>query len=246
MARAFQWLGHAAYMPRAHYGNRDGNLSRSALPDWLALVKTDVVTTLVHELGHHVFGFVDEYASWLVWNNQPLLDMTGQGRCFGLMHYNYFRDRDSAQTRRMASELSADRTVWTTGGGDLYSATFQFTTHRKPCWEMYRDSYTRTETIGGTRVRARILRPTDRTLAVGDSIVLGPRDILSNQATCLYQPPMQILDRTVASNARSGLVNVTNGGVGVSTSTSTCWRMPPRATNCCIKARPRTPVHCEC
>ncbi|MBS1561913.1 MAG: hypothetical protein JSS89_09930 [Bacteroidetes bacterium] len=213
--RAFQWLGHAAYMPRAHYGNRDGNLNRSALPDWLALVKTDVVTTLVHELGHHVFGFVDEYASWLVWNNQPLLDMTGQGRCFGLMHYNYFRDRDSAQTRRMASELSADRTVWTTGGGDLYSATFQFTTHRKPCWEMYRDSYTRTETIGGTRVRARILRPADRTLAVGDSIVLGPRDILSNQATCLYQPPMQILDRTVASNARSGLVNVTNGGIGV-------------------------------
>jgi len=212
--RAFQWLGHAAYMPRAHYGDRDPNRDNPAQPDWLALVGTSVVTTLVHELGHHVFGFVDEYASWLIWNNEPLRTAPAAGRCFGLMHYNYLGGMP-AQTMRMTSELSADRTVWTTGGGDFYSATFQFTTHRKPCWEQYRDSYTRTETIGGTRVRARILRPADRTLAVGDSIVLGPRDIVTNQATCLYQPPTLIQNLTVASNARSGLVNVMNGGVGV-------------------------------
>lgn len=212
--RAFQWLGHAAYMPRVHYGNRDWNRDISAQTDWLARVGTNVITTLVHELGHHVFGFVDEYASWLIWNNQPLEDAPGAGRCFGLMHYNYLGGTPP-QTMRMASELSADRTVWTTGGGDFYSATLQFTTHRKPCWELYRDSYTRTETIGGTRVRARILRPTDRTLAVGDSIVLGPRDILTNQTTCLYQPPTQILNLTVASNARNGIVSVSNGGVNV-------------------------------
>jgi hypothetical protein len=212
--RAFQWLGHAAYMPRAHYGDRNWNRDISAQTDWLGRVGTSVTTTLVHELGHHVFGFVDEYASWLIWNNGPLDDAPEAGRCFGLMHYNYL-DATPPQTQRMVSELSADRTVWTTGGGDLYSATFQFTTHRKPCWEMYRDSYTRTETIGGTRVRARVLRPADRTLAAGDSIVLGPRDIFTNQTTCLYQPPTLILNRTVASNARTGLVNVMNGGVGV-------------------------------
>lgn len=212
--RAFQWLGHAAYMPRAHYGQRAWNRDVSAQSDWLTRIGTNVITTLVHELGHHVFGFVDEYASWLIWNNQPLEDAPAAGRCFGLMHYNYLSS-SQPQTMRMASELSADRTVWTTGGGDFYSATLQFTTHRKPCWELYRDSYTRTETIGGTRVRARVLRPADRTLAAGDSIVLGPRDIVANQTSCLYQPPTQFVNRTLVTNARNGIVSVSNGGVNV-------------------------------
>ncbi|CAN5421238.1 hypothetical protein BH10BAC6_BH10BAC6_06530 [soil metagenome] len=212
--RAFQWLGHAAYMPRAHYGRPESNRDISAQNNWLSQVGTNVVTTLVHELGHHVFGFLDEYASWLIWNNVPLKAAVEAGRCFGLMHYNYLNG-GQPQTMRMASELSAEKTVWTTGGGDFYSATLQYTTHRMPCWELYRDSYTRTETIAGTRVRARVLRPADRTLAVGDSIVLGPCDIFSNQTTCLFQPPTQINNRTLATNARSGIVSVSNGGVNV-------------------------------
>lgn len=212
--RAFQWLGHAVYMPRAHYGDHDPNRDVPSQPDWLQQVQNNVTSTLVHELGHHIFGWLDEYCSWLVWNNETLTTASRQGRCFGIMHFNYLSSAQD-QTRRMASELSSDRTVWTTGGGDLYSATLQFTTIRKPCWEHFRDSYTRTETISGTRVRSRILRPTDRVLAPGDSIVLGPRDIVTGQNSCTFQPPLIIEDRTLPTESRSGLLRVDNGGISI-------------------------------
>ncbi|MBC8124960.1 MAG: T9SS type A sorting domain-containing protein [Candidatus Kapabacteria bacterium] len=212
--RPTQWINYAAYMPRAHFGDRVPNRELSADPAWLTMVGTRTVTVLVHELGHHVFGWLDEYVSWLAWNNGPLVAAPTAGRCFGLMHYNYL-DGSSDQTRRMVSELSSDNTAWSTGGGDFYSATLQYSTIRKPCWEHYRDSYSRAETFGGTRVRSRILRPIDRVRATGDSIILGPRDIATMQTTCLYQQPVQLIDATVISTARTGMLNVNNGGLGV-------------------------------
>ncbi len=212
---ATQWLGHAAYMPRAHYGMPLWNRNISSQTDWLARVGMNVVPVLVHELGHLVFGWVDEYSSWMIWHNGEggtLARASTAGRVFGIMHYNYL-DNNIPGRSRMTTELSSDNTVWTTTGDDLYSATFQFTTHRRPCWEHYRDSYTRTETIGTTRVESRILRPVDRTRSPGDSIIVGPRDYWTNFRSCIYQPEIQIIDATRNTTAREGSLRVHNGGV---------------------------------
>ncbi len=209
-----QWINYAVYMPRAFYGNDSTNRFRSAQPDWLTTMGPDFWATVTHEIGHHVLEFIDEYSGPNVFRNWEFDNMRNRGRVFGIMHSSWFF-RDGAEADRLASELSADARVWSTGEAGLYSHTWQYFLRRNPCWEMLRTNYSRTQTINGTTVRAQIVRPVDRPRAPGDSIIIGPRDFVTNQRSCLYRPEPLIINATRRVSERMVQLRIMNGsGVG--------------------------------
>ncbi|HLF13578.1 MAG TPA: T9SS type A sorting domain-containing protein, partial [Bacteroidota bacterium] len=144
--------------------------------------------TLIHELGHYVFGFFDEY-----------IDAAGgaihRNINFGFMDSQY-EDANDPYT----SEMSANATP-------QYQSTKQFARHGKSCWQYFRDSYTKK--YGGLWVE--FVAPQDAPRPAGIDYVPGPNDIVTTPDVAIDRE-MVITSTATGSTAAGHLTLLTAGG----------------------------------
>ncbi len=111
-------------------------------------------TTIVHELGHYIFGFWDEYRN-----------KKGKHICeninFGFMDNQY--NLDDPRSTEMSDYEESDTTF------KHYQLTHQFEANSTNCWEFFQSTYTKVY----DNVTAHILRPRDLGI-LADDVIKGP------------------------------------------------------------------------
>ena len=128
-------LGCHVYLPKFF----DGNSRTSGDPD-----KSNYYRTIVHELGHYLLSFYDEYidgnadnAAWSTYRKNHKNEVPGN---YGLMDYQYDASEMSsfndylATTRRRRPQTRSHRQIW------FYNLSAGGGVHR-PCWQRLLDVF---------------------------------------------------------------------------------------------------------
>jgi parallel beta-helix repeat protein len=146
-------IGHL-HMPPKHFGgDRDDNVRGMYQEEPLNPNTPGTFKTIVHELGHYAFGFLDEYQ-----NSDEML-------VHPFTNFGFMDDQRGSDV--MASEMSA---FITTG----YTDTQHFQKLGQTCWDLFREVFR--GTYGD--VRAEIHTPKRRGLNPGD-VIEGPNASLA-------------------------------------------------------------------
>jgi photosystem II stability/assembly factor-like uncharacterized protein len=141
-------LGGHAHMPRKWYGGSDDTRNITAENNWMNVLNQYNYRTLGHELGHYLYGFLDEY----LYTNESLKNMLPNGYNYGYMQYQYWGG--------YSSEMSSMEKY----PNSNYEITHQYYYNGSDCWTQFENEYE--GTFAG--VFSQIYKPTERYLGTRD------------------------------------------------------------------------------
>lgn len=156
--------------------------------------------TLIHELGHYVFGFFDEYIDAAGGAIHPNIN-------FGFMDSQY-EDAIDPYTSEMSSNATPQ-----------YQSTKQFARRGKSCWQYFRDSYTKQ--YDGLWVE--FVVPQNALRPAGIDYVPGPNDVVTTPDVAIDRE-MVISSTATGSTAAGHLTLLTAGGDVSGKADVTLWK----------------------
>jgi len=150
--------GHA-HMPRKWYGGSDDTRNITAESNWMEVLNHYNYRTLGHELGHYLYGFLDEY----LYTDDDLKKKLPYGYNYGYMQYQYHGGY-SSEMSSMAKYPYSD-----------YKITYQYVYNGSDCWTQFETEYEKK--YGG--VNCNIFKPSERFLGSRDYLK-GPNSNIWN------------------------------------------------------------------